>query len=109
MFEFHSVLTKGNVDNNHFYIPRECISALPKDVLGGRNASYSAKKNLEIEYGSDVKVQTDIDGTKRIFRKRGWQRELISRCNLVAGDTIQITLLGGHRLKVRGVKKSRVI
>ncbi len=54
-------LSQGNINQGHFYIPRES-DLFPSDAFGGKNKSQMAN-TLEIIFtGTDEIVQTDIDG-----------------------------------------------
>ena len=84
-----SVLTQGNLDNNHFYL-REFISAFPSEVIGGSNKASAAPSTLTIHWGGVASIATDIDGSKKIFRDRSWVRTFFERNAARSGDTVEI-------------------
>ncbi|WP_235857843.1 hypothetical protein [Marimonas lutisalis] len=84
-----SVLTQGNLNNNHFYL-REFISAFPSEVIGGGNRASAAPCTLTIDWGGSVTVTTDIDGSKKIFRDRSWVRNFFERNTARAGDAVEV-------------------
>ncbi|TDE33257.1 hypothetical protein E1B25_21410 [Antarcticimicrobium sediminis] len=59
-----SVLTQGNLNNNHFYL-REFIGAFPSGVIGGGNRASAAPCTLTINWTGSGTVTTDIDGSKK--------------------------------------------
>jgi len=65
------VLTQGNIDHNHIYL-REFFDRFPKDVIGGSSKRQSAGREITICWEGGVQVATDLDGTKKLFRARGW-------------------------------------
>lgn len=82
-------LTKGNINNNHFYLT-PCLGLFPIDSIGGANKHAIARRLLTIRPKGGEEVVTDIDGTKNIFRKRGWVGELFKRSGAKAGDFVNI-------------------
>lgn len=85
-----SVLTQGNLNNNHFYL-RDCISSFPKEALGGSNRASAAARTLTINWGGALPAVTDIDLTKKIFRDRSWVRSFFADNGARAGDIVEIT------------------
>lgn len=84
-----SVLTQGNLNNNHFYL-REFISAFPSEVIGGSNKASAAPSTLTIHWGGSGTIATDIDGSKKIFRDRSWVRTFFERNAARSGDAVEI-------------------
>jgi hypothetical protein len=82
-------LTQGNLNNNHFYLT-SCLAMFPADSIGGSNAKMRAGRLLKIKPLGDENVETDIDGTKNIFRKRGWVGEMFRREGARLGDLVCI-------------------
>lgn len=66
-------LTKGNIkrENSHFYIGH-LMSRFPRDLIGGSNALAAAPKTAVLDWGGPTLIESDIDGEKKFFRKRGW-------------------------------------
>lgn len=83
------VLTQGNLNNHHFYL-RDVISAFPAEVVGGGNRASAASRTICIEWGGATPVETDIDGTKKLFRKRSWVRSFFERSSARPGDVVEI-------------------
>ncbi len=95
----HVTLTQGNIDNHHIYL-REVFSALPPSCIGGSNARSLACDSLEIDWGHPERVVTDIDGIKKIFRKRGWVRSFLHQTEARAGDRVRIEFEHPRRMRV---------
>lgn len=79
-------VTQGNLNNNHLYLTK-VLDIFPKDVFGGPNESREAPRTVRVEWGSEV-VDTDIDGRKNIFRKRGWVAKFFDENRIQAGDRV---------------------
>jgi|TARA_R100000687_G_scaffold83605_1_gene87567 DNA polymerase III epsilon subunit-like protein len=84
-----SVITNGNLNNNHFYL-REVWTAFPEDCIGGANMASAAPCSLTVLWGSGNHVITDLDGKKKLFRKRGWVRGFFTENNAQEGDRVAI-------------------
>lgn len=82
-------LTQGNLNNNHFYLT-SCLAMFPADSIGGSNIKTRASRLLQITPRGDEALETDIDGTKNIFRKRGWVGEMFRREDAGLGDLVCI-------------------
>lgn len=80
-------LTNGNIKNSHFYLT-SCLSMFPTESVGGRNKFEQGRKLLKIKPLGDEEIETDIDGTKNIFRKRGWVTSMFKRANAKQGDHV---------------------
>jgi hypothetical protein len=85
-------LTLGNLNNNHFYLT-SCLAMFPTDSIGGSNMKAQALRLLKIKPIGDEELETDIDGSKNIFRKRGWVGAMFSRENAKLGDYVLIKKL----------------
>jgi hypothetical protein len=79
-------VTQGNLDNNHLYLT-EVIDIFPHDVFGGPDASQAAPRTVRVQWGNEV-VETDIDRTKNIFRKRGWVARFFDENRVQANDRV---------------------
>jgi DNA polymerase III epsilon subunit-like protein len=84
-----SILTQGNLNNNHIYL-REFIGAFPLEVIGGGNRASAAPRSLSIRWGGPGVVTTDIDGAKKIFRDRSWVRAFFETNSARCGDSVEI-------------------
>ncbi|WP_395660121.1 ASCH domain-containing protein [Aestuariivirga sp.] len=93
-------LTLGNLNNYHFYLTN-FLDAFPTDAIGGRNASEVAAKTLSIDWGGPTREITDIDRSKKLFRKRSWVRKFFAASKAREGDTIVISLTGPYEVHVR--------
>lgn len=83
------VLSSGNVRHNHIYL-RGFFDMFPADVVGGSNRSEAAARELVVVWGEEKRVQTDLDGTKKIFRSRGWIRRFFEHSGAAPGDVVQV-------------------
>ena len=93
------VLTKGNINNNHFYLT-SCLSLFTPASIGGKNKAEQAKFLLKIQPTSGEAVLTDIDGTKNIFRKRGWVGKMFKDFDAKEGDLVVIEKISESDFKV---------
>jgi hypothetical protein len=95
-----SVLSGGNIRNNHIKLA-SLMNAFPEDVIGGSNKSEVAPRKLEVDWGGPDKVMTDIDGTKSIFRARGWVRRFFAASGAQEGDAVIFNETAPYRVSVR--------
>ena len=91
-------VTQGNIDNNHLYLT-ELLDMFPEDVFGGSEESHAAPQTVRVQWGSEV-VETDIDRTKNIFRKRGWVARFFDEGRIQAGDRILLEQLEPYLYRV---------
>jgi hypothetical protein len=96
------VLTQGNLNNNHFYLT-SCLSLFPQASIGGKNETVQATLKLTVRPESGEDVITDIDGTKNIFRKRGWVGKMFKEFDAKVGDAVQIVKISESVFGVRVV------
>lgn len=94
-----TTLTSGNIKNNHIYL-QEFFNAFPQDVIGGSNTAAAASRTISVDWGGDKAVVTDLDGTKKLFRKRGWVRKFVERTSAVAGNTVVVEMHGPYQYRV---------
>ncbi len=94
-----SMLSKGNLNNHHFYLT-SFLKNFPADAIGGRNAGERAHRLLEIDWGDGEPASTDIDGTKNIFRARAWIRAFFDKHRVAVGDSVQVLELAPYRYRV---------
>jgi hypothetical protein len=64
-------------------------------VLGGCNRAHAAPQSIQILWGSEA-VETDIDRSKHIFRKRGWVGRFFDANRIQAGERIVLERLGPY-------------
>lgn len=95
-----SVLSGGNIRNNHMKLA-SLLHTFPQDVIGGSNRTEAAPRSLEVDWGAPETVVTDIDGTKLIFRARGWVQRFFAASGAREGDTVIFTETAPYRIRVR--------
>nr|WP_309504530.1 3'-5' exonuclease [uncultured Roseovarius sp.] len=100
----YTVLSQGNLNNNHFYL-RDIWTTFPDDCIGGPNAATVAARSVTIDWGGCNPVLTDIDGKKKLFRKRGWVREFFEENNAQVGDRVAAYKVGAYEYEVSIVKE----
>jgi hypothetical protein len=61
---------------------------------------------LEVDWGVETPVETDIDGDKKFFRSRSWVREFLARNCAAKGDRAIVECNGPYRYRVR-LRKTR--
>lgn len=89
----------ANLRNNHMYLT-SIIHLFPDAIVGGANTGAAAPQAATIMWGNSNSVQTDIDATKRLFRKRGWQREFFEANDIRDGDYVAIYELAPFKYRV---------
>lgn len=94
-----SRLTEGNLNNNHFYL-KGFLDAFPADTIGGSNADQAASRSLTIEWGGATPEISDIDLSKRMFRKRGWVRKFFAASGAKVGDIVVVSLIAPYHVHV---------
>ncbi|MFG6659487.1 hypothetical protein [Sulfitobacter sp. 915] len=95
-----SVLSGGNIRNNHIKLS-PLMYAFPRDAIGGSNKAEAAPRRLEIDWGGPEPATTDIDGTKSIFRSRGWVGRFFETSEAEEGDIVVFTKMAPYRIGVR--------
>jgi DNA polymerase III subunit epsilon len=98
-------ITQGNIDNNHIYL-RSFFARFPSDAIGGSNRASAAQRQIAIDWGGGTLVMTDLDGTKRFFRKRGWIREFFERHGVRAGDMLTVEEVAPYSYRVAIQRRS---
>lgn len=78
-------ITQGSLTNDYLSVT-EALDLFPEDVLGGPDRLQEAPRTVSVQWGDDV-VNTDIDRTKNILRKRGWSK-FFDANRIQAGDRV---------------------
>ncbi len=91
-------VTQGNLDNNHLYLT-EVLDVFPEDVFGGPDASQAAPRTVRVQWGNEV-VESDIDRTKNIFRRRGWVAHFFDENRIQAGDRVLLEQIQPYLYRV---------
>lgn len=94
------ILTEGNIANNHIYL-RSFFDRFPADAVGGSNKASIAQRQLTVDWGGGEPVQTDLDGSKKFFRARGWIGTFFKMNRASAGDRVIIEEIGPWRYRTR--------
>ncbi|MER9240677.1 hypothetical protein [Mesorhizobium sp. M0633] len=94
-------VTGGNLRNNHLYLP---LDFFPKDAIGGSNKSELAKRTISIAFVPGQRVETDIDGTKRILRARSPVADFFARTGMKDGDAVRIARVEPYRYEIAKVE-----
>lgn len=81
------VLTEGNIANNHIYL-RGFFDRFPQDAVGGSNKASAARRTVTIDWGGPEPIATDLDGSKKLFRARGWIGAFFKLNRAAAGDRV---------------------
>ena len=95
-----SAITQGNIDNNHIYLS-SFFDSFPSEVVGGSNAASAALQQVVVDWGGVSPAITDLDGTKKFFRKRAWIRQFFELNRVVAGSAISIEQTSKYHYRVR--------
>jgi DNA polymerase III subunit epsilon len=88
------IVSQGNLNNHHLYLTR-IREFFPHDVFGGSYAGRAARRYVRIQWENEV-VETDIDRTKNIFRKRAWLRRFFDANQVQPGDRVLLEKLGPY-------------
>lgn len=93
-------ITQANIKNNHIYL-RPFFDKFPGDAIGGSNMASAARREIAVDWGGETVVMTDLDSSKRFFRKRGWVRSFFQRSEITAGDIVIVEEVGSYIYRVR--------
>jgi DNA polymerase III subunit epsilon len=77
------------MSNHHIYL-RGFFERFPADAVGGSNKAEAALREISVDWGGETVVVTDLDGTKKLFRKRSWIRSFFERNGIMAGDLVSV-------------------
>jgi hypothetical protein len=95
-------VTGGNVRNAHIYL-REALGFFPKDSIGGSSLGEAAKPVRVRFIGEEI--ETDIDGSKFIFRDRGSTKRFFEHENVEEGDLVLIEREGPRLYSISKASK----
>lgn len=91
-------VTQGNIDNSHLYLT-DVMDMFPADVLGGEDESRAAPRTVRVMWGDEA-VDTDIDRSKNIFRRRSWVGRFFDEAQVQAGDRVLLEQLEPYLYRV---------
>ena len=84
-----TVITEGNIKNNHLYL-RGFFDSFPEDSVGGSNRNQPAKALLKVRWRGSDWHETDLDGKKLFFRSRSLVRKFFDETGAKAGDSVDV-------------------
>ena len=93
-------ITQANIDHNHIYL-RSFFDRFPADAIGGSNRHERAVREVTVDWGGGNPIHTDLDGSKRFFRARGWIRDFFELNGAEAGDRVLVEQKDPYAYKVR--------
>ena len=96
-------LTAGNIKNHHFYLTH-FMHLFPTDLIGGSNEGEGGRKSALIHWGSSSPEVSDIDGSKKIFRKRGFVKAFFVNNDAKAGDKVQVEEIKPYEYNISLIK-----
>ncbi|MBY5400273.1 ASCH domain-containing protein [Rhizobium leguminosarum] len=96
-------ITQGNIDHKHIYL-RNFFDGFPSDAIGGSSKAEKAAREIVVDWGQGT-VRTDLDGSKKLFRARGWIGSFFRANGVVAGDRVRVEETGPYQYNVT-VRKS---
>ncbi len=99
-------LNEANIRNSHFYM-KGFIGRFPANLIGGSNKAAMAPKTATVDWGGAIAEETDIDGTKGIFRKRGWIGRFFADNDATPGDKVCVEETAPYRYRVSLIKRGR--
>jgi DNA polymerase III subunit epsilon len=97
-------VTQGNIDNSHLYLT-DVMDIFPADVLDGEDETRAAPRTVRVQWGGDA-VDTDIDRSKNIFRRRGWVGQFFREARVQAGDRVLLEQLDPYQYRVSRAKEA---
>lgn len=97
-------LNDPNIRNSHFYM-KGFLARFPADLIGGSNKENAAPKMAVVDWGGATTETTDIDGTKGIFRKRGWIGRFFADNDAAPGDKVRVEETAPYRYRVSLIKR----
>lgn len=95
-----TVITQANIDHNHIYL-RPFFDKFPVDAIGGSNMASVARREISLDWGGMTVAMTDLDGSKRFFRKRSWVSGFFQQNGIVAGDIVTVEEMGSYSYRIR--------
>ncbi|WP_340583950.1 ASCH domain-containing protein [Brucella pseudintermedia] len=101
-----TVLTEGNIKNNHFYLT-PFLGRFPASMFGGTNDGTLAPQQALIDWGGASPVETDIPSDKKMFRRRGWVRQFFADNDAEPEDIVCVHQTAPFRYRVSLKKKGR--
>ncbi|MET4634660.1 exonuclease domain-containing protein [Kaistia defluvii] len=93
-----SQLTEGNLKHKHIYL-KDFFDRFPADAIGGSNMAEAASREIRIHWGGGV-IATDLDGSKKLFRKRAWVSAFFDTSGAQAGDWVSISEIGPYSYRI---------
>lgn len=96
-------ITQGNIDNNHIYLGG-FFDRFPEDAVGGSNRAAKAPREISVDWGMDI-VWTDLDGSKKLFRSRGWIGLFFRINEAKAGDVVVVGETAPYQYQVQLLKR----
>jgi DNA polymerase-3 subunit epsilon len=94
-----SVLTAGNLKNNHFYL-RKFLTAFPDSAIDASKTPDRGAKMLTVEWSHGVSSITDICGRHKFFRDRSNTRAFFERTGAQPGDIVEVTRIASGRYRL---------
>jgi DNA polymerase-3 subunit epsilon len=93
-----SQLTEGNLKHKHIYL-KDFFDRFPADAIGGSNMAEAASREIRVHWGGGV-IATDLDGSKKLFRKRAWVSTFFDTSGAQAGDWVSISEIGPYSYRI---------
>lgn len=93
------VLTQGSLNNSYLQLT-SALAIFPTDSIGSSSASNSAENRITVTFEPGGSVDTDIDGTKKIFRARSEVSKFLTLSSAKEGDFVDIERVEPYRYKV---------
>ncbi|PIO98273.1 hypothetical protein [Pleomorphomonas carboxyditropha] len=90
-------VTAGALKNNYVRFTK-FFDAFPKDLIG--TGDEEAPRKALLDWGGGSPIKTDIDGQKKFFRDRSWQRSFFERSGARPGDQVVVEELAPYSYRV---------
>jgi len=97
------VLTAGNIRNSHIYL-RDVFHHFPDDAIGGSNRHEKAARELTVDWGGASPARTDLDGSKKLFRGRGWIKAFFESNDAAESDKVRIEEISPYSYRFTFIK-----
>lgn len=98
-------ITQGNIDHHHIYL-RGFFDRFPADSVGGSNRAAKALREISVDWGQDI-AWTDLDGSKKFFRGRGWIESFFRLNEAKAGDVVTVEETASYQYRMRLLKRDK--
>ena len=92
--------SEGALRNNHIRLTG-IMDWFEADVVGGANRDSEAHRRVVVDWDGHPGTETDLDGTKSIFRDRSLIPRFMHDTGLQGGEKVEISRMAPYRYRLR--------